>query len=66
VRLLGVGELKSKVELEVAHASASARAAVEKAGGSLTETIVKAEKAAPEGEKSGKAKKKSAKSGGDE
>lgn len=69
VRLLGVGELKSKVELEVAHASASARAAVEKAGGSLTETIVKAEKAAqtaPEGAKSGKAKKKSAKSAADE
>jgi large subunit ribosomal protein L15 len=36
VRLLGVGELKAKLELEVAHASAGARAAVEKAGGSVT------------------------------
>lgn len=65
VRLLGVGELKSKVELEVAHASASARAAVEKAGGSLVETVVKVEKAAPEG-KGKKAKKKAGKAGDDE
>jgi large subunit ribosomal protein L15 len=36
VRLLGVGKLKAKLELEVAHASAGARAAVEKAGGSVT------------------------------
>ncbi len=36
VRLLGVGELKSKLTLEVAHASAGAKAAVEKAGGSVT------------------------------
>lgn len=36
VRLLGVGELKSKIDIDVAHASASAKAAVEKAGGSVT------------------------------
>lgn len=36
IRLLGVGELKAKIDIEVAHASASARAAVEKAGGSVT------------------------------
>lgn len=36
IRLLGVGELKSKLTLEVAHASAGAKAAVEKAGGSVS------------------------------
>jgi len=36
VRLLGVGELKAKLDIHVAHASAGARAAVEKAGGSVT------------------------------
>jgi large subunit ribosomal protein L15 len=36
VRLLGVGELKTKIDIEVAHASAAAKAAVEKAGGSVT------------------------------
>jgi large subunit ribosomal protein L15 len=41
IRLLGVGELKSKIDLTVAHASAGARAAVEKAGGSVTETVEK-------------------------
>mgnify|MGYP000020444836 CR=1 FL=1 len=35
VRLLGNGELKSKVTLKIAGATASAKAAVEKAGGSL-------------------------------
>ncbi|MBS0538107.1 MAG: 50S ribosomal protein L15 [Proteobacteria bacterium] len=35
VRLLGKGEIKSKVELKVAGASASAIAAVEKAGGKI-------------------------------
>lgn len=35
VRLLGVGELKTKLDLVVAHASAGAKAAVEKAGGSV-------------------------------
>ncbi len=36
VRLLGTGELKAKLTLVVAHASAGAKAAVEKAGGSVT------------------------------
>ena len=36
VRLLGDGELKAKLSLTVNHATASARAAVEKAGGSIT------------------------------
>lgn len=36
VRLLGVGELTSKIDIDVAHASASAKAAVEKAGGAIT------------------------------
>ena len=35
VRLLGVGELSTKLDLVVAHASAGAKAAVEKAGGSV-------------------------------
>jgi large subunit ribosomal protein L15 len=35
VRLLGSGELKAKLALTVDHASASAKAAVEKAGGSV-------------------------------
>ena len=44
VRLLGVGECKSKLNLTVYSASAGARKAVEAAGGSLTETRpVKAE-----------------------
>ena len=38
VKLLGKGELKSKLEITVYHATASARAAVEKAGGTLTLT----------------------------
>ena len=38
VKLLGKGELKSKINLTVYSATASARAAVEKAGGSLTTT----------------------------
>ncbi len=36
VRLLGVGDLKAKIDIEVVHASAGAKAAVEKAGGSVT------------------------------
>ena len=36
LRLLGTGELKAKVAITVDHATASAKAAVEKAGGSLT------------------------------
>ncbi|MFN3524188.1 MAG: 50S ribosomal protein L15 [Phenylobacterium sp.] len=38
VRLLGKGELKSKIEITVYSASASAKAAVEKAGGKITTT----------------------------
>ena len=38
VRLLGHGEIGAKVNLTVYSASASAREAIEKAGGSLTET----------------------------
>src|SRR5580704_9074591 len=36
VKLLGKGEVKAKLEISVYHATASARAAVEKAGGTLT------------------------------
>ncbi len=36
IRLLGVGELSAKIDIDVAHASAGAKAAVEKAGGSVT------------------------------
>ena len=38
MKLLGKGELKSKIEITVHHASAAAQAAVEKAGGKLTMT----------------------------
>ena len=38
IKLLGKGELKTKLEITVHHASASARAAVEKAGGKVTTT----------------------------
>jgi large subunit ribosomal protein L15 len=38
VRLLGKGELKSKIDITVHSASASAKAAVEKAGGKITLT----------------------------
>ena len=41
VRLLGKGELKTKVSLEVAGASASAIEAVKKAGGSVATTFKK-------------------------
>jgi large subunit ribosomal protein L15 len=41
VRLLGKGELKAKLTIEVAGVSGSARAAVEKAGGSVTTTFAK-------------------------
>lgn len=42
IRLLGKGELKAKLNIEVAGASKSAIAAVEKAGGSVTTTFKKA------------------------
>jgi large subunit ribosomal protein L15 len=38
VKLLGKGELKSKLDITVYSATASAREAVEKAGGKLTVT----------------------------
>ncbi len=41
IRLLGSGALTAKIEIEIAGASASARAAVEKAGGTLTTTFKK-------------------------
>ncbi|MDZ7627613.1 MAG: 50S ribosomal protein L15 [Parvularculaceae bacterium] len=62
VRLLGVGALSSKVAIEVAYASAGARAAVEKAGGNVTMTEPREEKPAPgdaapeKGSKKGKKK----------
>jgi large subunit ribosomal protein L15 len=43
VRILGMGELKSKVALSVAGASKSAVAAIEKAGGSVTILAPRAE-----------------------
>lgn len=59
VRLLGVGELKARITIEVAYATAGALKAVEKAGGSVTATEPResAENAAP---------KKGAKKGGKE
>ena len=41
VRLLGKGEIKAKIEIEVAGVSASAKEAVEKAGGSVIVTFKK-------------------------
>jgi large subunit ribosomal protein L15 len=38
VKLLGKGELKAKLDITVYHATASAKAAVEKAGGKVTTT----------------------------
>jgi large subunit ribosomal protein L15 len=57
VRLLGVGALKSKVAIEVAYASAGARAAVEKAGGSVAMTQTREEKPAPTEKGARKSKK---------
>lgn len=45
VRLLAKGEIKAKVEIEVTGASASAVAAVEKAGGKVTIKAVESKKA---------------------
>ena len=41
VRLLGKGAITAKIDIEVAGASASAKEAVEKAGGSVTTTFTK-------------------------
>ena len=54
VRLLGVGELKSKITIEVAYATVGARAAVEKAGGSVIATEVRVDKAEKKEPKKGK------------
>jgi len=50
IRLLGNGEITAKVEIEVAGASKSAAAAVEKAGGTLTLTYKKKVTANKKGE----------------
>jgi large subunit ribosomal protein L15 len=60
VRLLGSGELKAKIDIEVAGASASARQAVEQAGGTLTTTFQKANYMNKKGEP-GKRKQRRAK-----
>jgi large subunit ribosomal protein L15 len=44
IRLLGRGELTAKIDITVAGATKTAVAAVEKAGGKLTATVVKSEK----------------------
>ena len=49
VRLLGGGEITRAITITVAGASASAKAAVEKAGGSVTTTVVREPAAAAEG-----------------
>lgn len=49
VRLLAKGELKSKISITVAGASKSAVEAVQKLGGSVTQTAAKAEATAGEG-----------------
>ena len=46
VRLLGVGEIKRPVNITVSGASATAKAAVEAAGGTVTTTVVRPEAAA--------------------
>jgi large subunit ribosomal protein L15 len=43
VRLLGVGALKAKIDLEVAYATTGARQAIEKAGGTVTATEPRSE-----------------------
>lgn len=58
IRLLGTGELKAKVTVTVTGASATARAAVEKAGGSITVLVPPKAEAAPKAEKAAKGKKK--------
>lgn len=70
VRLLGSGELTSKVAVTVDHATASARSAVEKAGGSVTLIEVKVREADEAKRRKSAAKKTAAgkekKKGGDE
>ena len=57
VRLLGTGELKAKITITVSGASATAKAAVEKAGGSIT-VLVPPKSEQPKAEKKAKGKKK--------
>jgi large subunit ribosomal protein L15 len=61
LRLLGSGELKAPLALTVNHASASARAAVEKAGGSIT--LIEAKVLAADEAKREKSAAKKAKTG---
>jgi large subunit ribosomal protein L15 len=63
LRLLGGGELKSKIAITCNHASAAAKAAVEKAGGSVT-VIVPKVLPADEAKRAKSAAKKKAKTGG--
>lgn len=58
VRLLAKGEITAKLALTVAGASASAVAAVEKAGGSVTVIAKPKAEAAPRADKTGKKAKK--------
>jgi large subunit ribosomal protein L15 len=58
VRILGQGGLKAKVTLEVAGASKSAVAAIEKAGGAITLTAPVKDKEAKRLKRSSKSKKK--------
>lgn len=55
VRLLGDGELKAKLDIEVAGASGSAKAAVEKAGGTIVTTFQKIRRMNRKGEAGKKA-----------
>ena len=68
VRLLGTGELKAKINVEVWGASKSAQAAVEKAGGSVKILAPKREASEPKGKNALAAlgKKPKGKSGGEE
>ena len=70
VRLLGTGELKAKINIEVYGASKSAQAAVEKVGGSVKILAPKKEPSEPKGKNAlaalgkGKSKGKAAEQGG--
>lgn len=60
VRLLGKGELSAKLSIEVEGASAAAKAAVEKAGGTITVLRPKKEDAPPKAKKKAKKAKSTA------
>lgn len=59
IRLLGKGEITAKIDIEVAGASASAKEAVEKAGGSVTVTFKKKVYANKKGEPGKRQKRRS-------